>query len=198
MQMASEKQIRIGAVLVAGGGIAGVQAALDLADNGFYVHLIESSSAIGGKMAQLDKTFPTNDCSMCTLSPKLVEVGRHMNIDLITGAEVTKVEGSKGNFRVRIHKTPRYIDESRCIGCGACARVCPVTTLNQFDQGLSTQKAAYKEYAQAIPAAYAIAKRGTSPCKAECPAHISVQGYVALAAQKKYDKALRLIKEQNP
>src|SRR6056297_610845 len=140
MQMASEKQIRIGAVLVAGGGIAGVQAALDLADNGFYVHLIESSSAIGGKMAQLDKTFPTNDCSMCTLSPKLVEVGRHMNIDLITGAEVTKVEGGKGNFRVRIHKTPRYIDESKCIGCGACARVCPVSIPSAFEQGLTTQR----------------------------------------------------------
>jgi len=196
--MASNDKVKIGAVLVAGGGIAGVQAALDLADNGFYVHLVENATAIGGKMAQLDKTFPTNDCSMCTLSPKLVEVGRHMNIDLITGGEVTNIEGSKGNFRVRVHKTPRYIDESKCIGCGACARACPVSLRNPFDQGLSSQKTAYKEYAQAIPAAYAIIKRGTSPCKAACPAHISVQGYVALAAQGKYDKALQVIKDQNP
>jgi len=189
---------KIGSVLVAGGGIAGVQAALDLADSGFYVYLVEGSSAIGGKMAQLDKTFPTNDCSMCTLSPKLVEVGRHRNIDLITDAEVEMVEGSKGNFRVRVYKTPRYIDESKCTGCGDCAQVCPVTLPNKFDQGLITQKAVYKQYAQAIPAAYAISKRGTSPCKAECPAHISVQGYVALVAQGKYDEALKLIKEQNP
>ena len=196
--MASNDPIKIGAVVVAGGGIAGVQAALDLADSGLYVYLVENATAIGGKMAQLDKTFPTNDCSMCTLSPKLVEVGRHINIELITGAEVSKVEGSKGNFRVGIHKTPRYIDESKCIGCGACARACPVSLSSGFDQGLSTQKAAYKEYAQAIPAAYAIVKRGTSPCKAECPAHISAQGFVAFAAQGKYDKALNVIKDQNP
>src|SRR5512139_392729 len=94
-----------GAVLVVGGGIAGMQAALDLADQGFKIYLVESSSSIGGKMAQLDKTFPTNDCAMCTISPKLVETGRHANIEVLTNAEITQVKGSAGNFNVQVrHK----------------------------------------------------------------------------------------------
>src|SRR6056297_1273576 len=125
MQMAAEKQIRIGAVLVAGGGIAGVQAALDLADNGFYVHLIESSSAIGGKMAQLDKTFPTNDCSMCIVSPKLVEVGRHRNIELLTHSELKELDGDAGNFRATVTQHARYVDVAKCTGCGLCELTCP-------------------------------------------------------------------------
>jgi len=122
-EMAKEK---IGSVLVVGGGIGGMQAALDMADSGFYVYLAESSSSIGGRMAQLDKTFPTNDCAMCILGPKLVDTGRHTNIELITNAEVEEVTGDSGNFVVAVKKKPRYVDEDKCTGCGICTENCPV------------------------------------------------------------------------
>ncbi len=113
---------KVGAVLVVGGGIGGIQAALDLAESGYYVYLVEKSPSIGGVMAQLDKTFPTNDCSMCILSPKLVEAGRHLNIQLITNAELEEVSGQEGCFKVKILQRPRYIDVSKCTGCGLCAQ----------------------------------------------------------------------------
>jgi len=187
-----------GAVMVVGGGIAGVQSALDLADSGFYVYLVEKSPSIGGVMAQLDKTFPTNDCSMCILSPKLVECGSHPNIELLTLSELTRLDGDVGRFKATVLQHPRYIDLAKCTGCGECASVCPVERKNEFDDGLSMRKAAYKRYPQAVPGGFSIEKRGTSPCKAACPAHISVQGYVALAAQGKYREALALVKEENP
>jgi heterodisulfide reductase subunit A2 len=118
---------KIGAVMVVGGGIGGIQAALNLADSGFYVYLIEKSPAIGGKMSQLDKTYPTNDCSMCIMAPKLVECGRHLNIEIITYADIESVEGSAGNFKVKVKKRARSIDLDRCIGCGLCVENCPVT-----------------------------------------------------------------------
>ena len=118
---------KVGAVLVVGGGIGGIQAALDLADAGFYVYLLEKTPAIGGKMSQLDKTYPTNDCSMCIMSPKLVECGRHLNIEIITYADIESVEGSAGDFKVKVKKRARSIDLSRCIGCGLCVANCPVT-----------------------------------------------------------------------
>jgi len=118
---------KIGAVLVVGGGIGGIQAALNLADSGFYVYLLEKSPAIGGKMSQLDKTYPTNDCSMCIMAPKLVECGRHLNIEIITYADIESVEGSAGNFKVKVKKRARSIDLDRCIGCGLCVENCPVT-----------------------------------------------------------------------
>ncbi|MCK4613468.1 MAG: NAD(P)H-dependent oxidoreductase subunit E [Thermoplasmata archaeon] len=117
---------KIGAVLVVGGGIGGMQASLDLADSGFKVYLLEEKPAIGGVMAQLDKTFPTNDCSMCIMSPKLVDVGRHPNIELITYSELEEVTGKAGNFRIKILKKPRYVDEEKCTGCGVCTNNCPV------------------------------------------------------------------------
>jgi ferredoxin len=117
-----KKDETVGAALVVGGGIGGVQAALDLAESGYYVYLLEKSPAIGGVMAQLDKTFPTNDCSMCILSPKLVEAGRHLNIRLITNAELKEVSGEPGRFKVKILKKPRYIDMDKCTGCGLCAQ----------------------------------------------------------------------------
>jgi heterodisulfide reductase subunit A len=123
----SEEQEKIGAVLVVGGGIGGIQAALNLADSGFYVYLLEKSPAIGGKMSQLDKTYPTNDCSMCIMAPKLVECGRHLNIEIITYADIESVEGSAGNFKVKVKKRARSIDMDRCIGCGLCVENCPVT-----------------------------------------------------------------------
>jgi heterodisulfide reductase subunit A2 len=126
MQASREKE-KIGAVLVVGGGIGGIQAALNLADSGFYVYLLEKSPAIGGKMSQLDKTYPTNDCSMCIMAPKLVECGRHLNIEIITYADIESVEGSAGNFKVKVKKRARSIDMDRCVGCGLCVENCPVT-----------------------------------------------------------------------
>ncbi len=123
-----------GAVMVVGGGISGMQSALDLANSGFKVHLVESSPAIGGKMAQLDKTFPTNDCSMCIVSPKLVEVGRHKNIELMTHSDVTALDGTTGNFKATIARHARYVDTAKCNGCGACEIACPVTYTSTFPE----------------------------------------------------------------
>ena len=151
--------------MVVGGGIAGIQASLDLADSGYLVKMVESKTAIGGVMAQLDKTFPTNDCSMCIISPKLVEAGRHLNIDLFTRTEVEKVEGEAGNFKVTLLEKPRYVELDKCTACGECAKVCPISVPNTFDEGLRERKAAFKLYPQGMPSAFAIDKRGTAPCK---------------------------------
>ena len=102
-----------------------MQAALDLANSGFLVHLVERTAAIGGKMSQLDKTFPTNDCSACILSPKLVECGRHMNINLLTLADLVSLDGEPGNFRAVVRQRPRYVDPVKCIACGLCIKTCP-------------------------------------------------------------------------
>ncbi len=184
--------------MVVGGGICGMQSALDLANSGFKVYLVEETSAIGGRMSQLDKTFPTNDCSMCMISPKLIEVGKHLNINLITDAQVQSLEGEAGNFKVKVLKRPRFVDMTKCSACGDCLQVCPVALPSEFEGALTTRKAIYKRYPQAIPSAMLITKRGTSPCKITCPAHISVQGYVALIAKGKYKEALNLIREENP
>jgi heterodisulfide reductase subunit A-like polyferredoxin len=130
---------KIGAVMVVGGGISGMQSALDLANSGFKVYLVEEASSIGGRMAQLDKTFPTNDCSMCMISPKLIEVEKHNNIEIITNARVEAVEGSEGNFQVRVLKKPRYIDEEKCSGCGDCVEACPVSLLTSPQVGYHLQ-----------------------------------------------------------
>ncbi len=145
-----------GSVLVVGGGIAGVQAALDLAASGFFVYLVEKKPAIGGTMSQLDKTFPTNDCSMCILSPKLVELSRNQNIKLLTLSEIISCKSQPGDFTVKIRRYPRYIDEEKCMACGECAKKCPKKVPHQFDQGLSYRKAIYLMYPQAVPLKYAI------------------------------------------
>ncbi len=141
-------------VLVIGGGIAGIQAALDLAEMGVRVHLVEKSPTIGGRMAQLDKTFPTNDCATCILSPKMVECDRHPNITIHTLCEVQAVTGEAGDFTVRVLKRARYVDEHACTSCGDCAKVCPVVRRDEFQLGLSTRRAIYIPFAQAIPQAY--------------------------------------------
>jgi len=149
---------KVGAVMVVGAGIAGIQASLDLAESGYYVYLVESTTAIGGTMPMLDKTFPTNDCSMCILSPKLVECGRHLNIKILTSSDVQEVAGEPGNFNVKIRQRPRFVDANKCTGCGSCSEECPIKVDDEFNQDLGKRKAIYKLYAQAYPNAYAIDK----------------------------------------
>lgn len=132
MSMIQKK--KVGAVLVMGGGIGGIQASLDLANSGYKVYLVDKRPAIGGTMAQLDKTFPTNDCSMCILAPKLVDAGRHQNIEIISMAEVEKIEGDPGNFKIMVRKNPRFVDESKCTGCGSCWNNCPVRNEVYIDE----------------------------------------------------------------
>ncbi len=193
-----EKNQKSGSVLVIGAGIAGIQASLDLADSGYKVHLLEKTPAIGGTMAQLDKTFPTNDCAMCVISPKLVECGRHLNINLMTESDLKEVTGEPGNFKVKIYKHPRFVDLDKCTGCGECEKVCPVRVSSEFDEGLVERKAIYKPYAQASPNAFVIEKKETAPCQIACPSGIHVQGYIALVAEGKYKEAYDLIRKNNP
>jgi heterodisulfide reductase subunit A len=117
---------KVGSVLVVGGGIGGMQSALDLADSGYKVYLLEETPSIGGVMAQLDKTFPTNDCSMCIMSPKMVDVGRHPNIELLSYSELESIKGKEGNYKVKVKRKARSIDETKCTGCGICIENCPV------------------------------------------------------------------------
>jgi len=188
-----------GAVLVYGGGIAGIQASLDLADSGFKVYLVERSSAVGGRMPQLDKTFPTGDCAMCILSPKLVECGRNKNIEIITLGEIEGISGEPGHFDVAVKRNPRYVDQAKCNGCGECAEVCPVSLPSAFDRGLGQRKAVYREYPQAVPNAFTIAKAdGTAPCKLACPAGVNSQAYVALIGQRRFKEAYDVIRERCP
>ena len=141
----------IGDVLVVGGGISGIQAALDLATGGYKVYLVEKTPAIGGKMAQLDKTFPTNDCSMCIESPKFIECSRHPNIEILTNTQVKSVEGEAGDFKVSLIKKPRYVIEDRCTGCTTCVEYCPINILDPYNQDLSSNKAIHIYFSQAVP-----------------------------------------------
>ena len=152
------------AALVIGGGVAGIHAALDLADMGFKVYLVERSPSIGGKMAQLDKTFPTLDCSICILGPKMVDVANHPNIEILSYAEVKRVEGYIGNFKVTVVKKPRYVIEEECNGCGECPKVCPVEAPNEFDENLGFRKAIYIPFPQAIPLKYTIDMEACIEC----------------------------------
>jgi heterodisulfide reductase subunit A len=164
---------KLGAVMVIGGGIAGVQASLDLADSDFKVYLVDSSPSIGGTMAQLDKTFPTNDCAMCILAPKLVAAGRHQNISLLTNANLRHVEGEAGHFKVTLTRRSRRVDEDKCTGCGVCAQKCPVEALDEFNEGLSRGGAIYVRYPQAVPLIYIINKEkclGCGICEEVCKA----------------------------
>ena len=189
------------AALVVGGGVAGIQAALDIAGAGFSVYLVEREPTIGGHMAQLDKTFPTLDCSACILTPKMVDASAHPNIHLMSYSEVQKVDGYIGNFRVSVKHKPRYVDLEKCTGCGECRDVCPVIVparFNTYEEGLVDRRAAYRSFPQAVPSAFVIDKLGIAPCRDACPTGQRAQGYISLIREGRYTDALRVIKEDNP
>ncbi|HZE21817.1 MAG TPA: FAD-dependent oxidoreductase, partial [Desulfobaccales bacterium] len=140
-------------VLVLGGGIAGIQAALEVAAAGLPVTLAEAGPTIGGLMAQLDKTFPTNDCAMCILSPKMLEISRHPLITIQTSTRVIEVRGRAGDFQVLLSRSPRFVDVSKCSGCGECVRACPQKIPDPYNLGLSRTKAIHVPFPQAIPQA---------------------------------------------
>lgn len=143
---------KIGTVMVVGAGVSGIQAALDAANSGFKVFLVDKGPAIGGKMSQLDKTFPTNDCSMCILSPKFIECATNPNISIITKARIDRVEGEAGNFEVHLNQEPRYVDDDRCTGCGTCSEYCPIFVPDAYNESLATQKCIHVHFPQAVPA----------------------------------------------
>jgi heterodisulfide reductase subunit A len=150
--------------LIIGGGIAGMNAALDLADEGYRVYLVERTPTIGGHMAQLDKTFPTMDCSACILTPKMVDVGRKKNIEILTYSEVVDVSGYVGNFEVTIMKKPHYVDQEKCNACGMCVEKCPISVGNEFDLGMAIRKAIYIPFPQAVPGQYTIDMNACVKC----------------------------------
>ncbi|MFH1328682.1 MAG: FAD-dependent oxidoreductase [Candidatus Bathyarchaeota archaeon] len=185
-------------VLVIGAGIAGIQSSLDLANRGFRVYLIEREPSIGGHMAKLDKTFPTMDCAMCILAPKMTECYHHPNITIFTRSEVFDVKGESGAFEVKLLKKARYVDEKKCTACSECEKVCPVTLSSEFNEKLSTRKAIFRPFPQAVPNIYTIDYAGAPPCEAACPIHQNGQGYIALIANGKHKEALDVILRDNP
>jgi heterodisulfide reductase subunit A len=182
LETISEKGSR--EILIVGGGIAGITAALELGYLGYRVHLVERKPSIGGNMAKLTKVFPTLDCAQCILTPRMAEVGRNQNVNLLTYAEVQEVSGRPGNYKVKVFMKPRGVDVEKCRSCGVCAKVCPVTVPDEFNEGLTQRKAAYIEFPQAVPSAYAIDFNACNKCrKCEqlCPAkaiNIDDQGKV--------------------
>jgi heterodisulfide reductase subunit A len=170
------------ATLIIGAGIAGIQAALDIADAGYRVYLVEKEPSVGGRMSQLDKTFPTLDCSACILTPKMVDVGRHPNIELLTYSEIVDVTEESGGFWATIRKKPRYVDIDKCTGCGECAAACRLTgrVISDYDAGMGKRAAIYVPFPQAVPLKYTVdpeaciyLTRGTCgktfKCKDACP-----------------------------
>jgi heterodisulfide reductase subunit A len=171
LEIISEKGSR--EILIVGGGIAGITAALELGYLGYKVHLVERRPSIGGNMAKLTKVFPTLDCAQCILTPRMAEVGRNPNVNLYTYAEVQEVRGRPGNYNVKVFMKPRGVDVEKCRSCGVCAKVCQVTVPDEFNEGLSTRKAAYIEFPQAVPSAYIIdfnACTKCGKCEQYCPA----------------------------
>ncbi len=185
-------------IMVVGGGIVGMQAALDIGNSGHKAYLVEKSSTIGGHMLQFDKTFPTLDCAACIGTPKMVEVAQNANIELLSYSEVKEVAGYIGNYTVKIRRKPRYVTEGVCTGCGECVNVCPVSVPSEWDEGLDNRKAVYRAFPQAVPITFCIDKKDRAPCVAACPAGINIQGYVQLVSQGKYQEATRLIMERLP
>jgi len=183
--------------LVVGGGIAGMQASLDIAKAGYKAYLVERQPTVGGHMLQYDKTFPTLDCAACIGTPKMVSVGQEPNIELLSYSEIEDVSGFIGNFTVTVRNKSRYV-ERNCTGCGECETVCPVEFPNEWDVGTKMRKAIYRPFPQAVPITYCIDKYDRAPCVQTCPAGTNVQGYVALTKMGKYTEAVKLIMEKIP
>ncbi len=184
--------------MVVGGGIAGIQASLDVAAAGYKVYLIERQGTIGGHMLQYDKTFPTMDCAACIGTPKLVSAGQHPNIEIMSHSEVEEVSGFVGNFTVKVKRKAQYVDANKCTGCGECAKQCPVSLPNEWDVGTQLRKAIYRPFPQAVPINFAIDKRDRGPCVQTCPAGTNVQGYVTMIKEGNYDQAVKIMLENLP
>jgi len=188
--------------LVVGAGIAGMQASLDIAAGGYQVYLVERTSSVGGHVIQLDKTFPTIDCSACMNTPKMSDTGSHPNIKLFNYSEVEELSGYTGNFQAKIRKKSKFIDQSICTGCRICFATCPVVMKNEFDLGMVERKAVYIPFPQAVPNKAVIDKREERPCKASCmqtcPINMNVPGYLKLIATGRFKDAYNLIRLSNP
>ena len=183
--------------LVVGGGIGGLSAAEELAGAGITVHLVEREQSLGGYMARLSKTFPTEDCAMCSLGPRLANAATDSRINVHTLTEVTALSGPPGEFRVRLRHNPRFVSD-QCVGCGTCTAACPVELDSEFDLGVTRRKAISRPFANAVPSTFAIDNRGWAPCTSTCPAHTAAQGYIALAAQGRWAEAYRVASAPNP
>ncbi len=186
-------------VLVVGGGISGIHAALTLANADKHVYLVEREPSVGGHMAMFDKTFPTLDCSACILTPKMVQLGQHPNIELLAYSEVDNVSGHVGSFKVTIRRKASYVDDTLCNGCGLCIEQCTFKGLpSEFDQGLGTRSVVYTPFPQAVPRIPVIDRQGTSPCSFACPAGIKPHGYVSLIRAGENEQAFNLVLEETP
>ncbi|MCK5422842.1 MAG: FAD-dependent oxidoreductase, partial [Deltaproteobacteria bacterium] len=184
--------------LVIGGGVSGIHAALDIANGGYEVFLVERTPSIGGNMVTLSEVFPTLDCPQCILTPKMVQCGQHPNIHIMGYSEVEKIKGQVGNFEVLVKRKGTFIDWSKCTGCGECVDVCPVEMYSDFQRGTAPRKAIYKPFAQAVPNKFVIDKQGVPPCRDACPIHLNAQGYVQLISEGRFKDALDLIRETLP
>jgi heterodisulfide reductase subunit A len=183
--------------VVVGGGIGGMSAAEELADAGIEVHLVEREQSLGGYMARLSKTFPTEDCAMCSLAPRLANAATDSRIHIHTLSEVTAVSGPPGELRVRVLHRPSFVSE-RCVACGRCTAACPVELESAFDFGMAKRKAIGRPFANAVPAGFAIDYRGQAPCTAACTVHTAAQGCVALVSQGRTGEAYELASRENP